>query len=426
MVSDDREFEALLTAGIVAAQQAGEQTFPGLLRRLAGPDPTALLTVLRRMAPEHPWVGDLLEQALTAGPSNGERPGGKPSALPVEGIMPHPLDFDWRFTSESVATLETIYRPLVPPAGTVLFLGTPTLFKSIRCRPVDPSVRHVLIDRNAPPLPLSTKTEILASLALDVCSDPLPLPPFANVVLTDPPWYEQELRAFLWAAAALCHDGGTIIACLPGLNARPGAQSERARVLTWAHTVLGLMCLAVKPGWVRYETPPFERNAWRTAGFREIGPDWRAGDVVIFRKGPGTPPPPTRPNGPWEPTWNSLQFGEVTVRLRPDERTGFADPSLVRLYPNDVLPSVSRRHAQRAEIDVWSGGNRVFACRGCAVLERIGRALIDATPVVSAVEEHLHRPLRPDEKNLVERATDQLLVLVACERRAEPPRPIKQ
>ena len=419
-MNDDKEFEALLVSEIIAVRQDGERSFSGLLRTLAGPDPSALLAVLQHMATEHPWVNDLIKQALGTVKSHEENTSGEP-LTPVEpGAAPHPLDFDWRFTPQSVASLEGTYRPLVPASGTVLFLGTPSLFQALLRRSVSPSVNGILIDKNVPPAREVNEKKNLKTFVLDVCRDPLPTDLLADVVLTDPPWYEQELRAFLWAAAALCRDGGVVVACLPGLTARPGVAAERARMLDWAQTALGLMSTSIHPKQVRYNTPLFERNTWRAAGIHGIDPDWRAGDVAILRKEPTAKPIPDRPQGPWEQEWRSLRFSDVLLRMRPDSQAGFADPSLVRLFPDDVLPSVSRRDARRSQIDVWSSGNHVFGCHSRGVLECIGRALSSNRLVVPAVEGHIGRELGPDEKNLVERAADQLLTLVKCESRAKP------
>ena len=422
-VNEAQAFEALLVAEVIAARRAGATTFSGVLRALAGADPPTLLGVLRRLAATHPWADELIAQAVgpTELPAN-ESDDEHLLSLGL-GVLPHPLDFDWRFTPDTVADLENFYRPLVPSSGTVLFLGTPSLFHSTLHHHGLSSMNRVLIDRNAPPAADLHSKQTLRAIRLDVRHAALPDDFRADVVLTDPPWYEQELRAFLWTAATLCRDGGTVAACLPGLTTRPGVDAERARLLDWTRRALSLNCLAVYPKRARYDTPPFERAAWRATGIRGIYADWRAGDLAVFRKEPGGNLAAVRPRGPWEPEWGSLRFGNVALRLRPDARADFADPCLRRLFPDDALPSVSRRDARRAKVDVWTSGNRVFACRGRAILERIGLALAHGGEPTPAVATFLGRPLAAREKTLVARAADQLLTLVECELRASPLQP---
>lgn len=91
------------------------------------------------------------------------------------------------------------------------------------------------------------------------------------------------------------------------------------------------------------------------------------------------------------------------------------DPQLRSIVDGNVLASVSRRDSIRAEIDVWTSGNRVFACRAPALLADIATALSARQSPARWATRHLGRDLRPDEAKLVEHAACQLEALVALE-----------
>lgn len=404
-------YEAMLDGEISRAAAAGERTFLGLLRALAGTDPGTLLEFLKRR-PTDRWAADLIRQATwPASP-------GLPARGVLLGTSPHPLDFDWRFTAASTADLWELAHAWLPPRGTALLLGTPSLFEAARRGSSGtPGVRHVLVDLNTPEPDAHEREAGLETFTRDLCRDPLPGDIQADVVITDPPWYAPETRAFLWAAAALCRAGGGVLACLPGLGTRPGMERERAALLRWADRTLGLECCELRARALRYDSPPFEQNAWRAAGLSGVPGDWRTGDLTIFRRRLGAGSLPPRPSGPWQPRWQSLKIWGVPLRLRPGSpKAGFADPSLVHLLPGDVLPSVSRRDPRRRRVDLWSGGNRVFGCRSPGVLGQIGSALAAASPVLPAVEGWLGYPLNLDARSKVSHAADQMLELVECER----------
>jgi hypothetical protein len=65
------------------------------------------------------------------------RTGSDPDKIPAQRALrltgnvavplPHPLDFDWRFTPETIALVWQIIRHLANPGGGVALLGTPSL-----------------------------------------------------------------------------------------------------------------------------------------------------------------------------------------------------------------------------------------------------------------------------------------------------------
>ena len=409
-------FERMLSAEMQTARLAGEHSFSGLLQSLAGTDPLTLLAFLQRQPADDLWSTNLIEQAIQRPPLLGAAYCEPRISCDILERPPHPLDYDWRFTRATIADLGRICDDRVTNSGITLFLGTPSLFNALRSEAHRSGRQSILIDRNAPKLSALEEKSGLSSISLNLCSQPLPASLQADVVVTDPPWYASEIRVFLWASACLCRPSGEVLACFPGLATRPGSARERRRILDWAARRLGLECVTVEKKRVRYESPPFEQNAWRAAGVFNIPNDWRVGDLVVFRRCPRTKPPAVRPISPRDGKWCSLQLDGVLFRLRACELRIFRDPSLIKLFPGDIFPSVSRRDPRRTKVDFWSAGNRVFGCRGPAILGCIVAALSARTAVIPMVERYLGRSLKPKQASLVRHAEDQVLKLVECEK----------
>ena len=106
-----------------------------------------------------------------------------------------------------------------------------------------------------------------------------------HVVLADPPWYEDETRAFLHAAALICAETRVgVVGCgLPKARDQ-GVVGEQERV--WSRPLRNQVS--------RYWTP----NRWRShtsrlslsttpcalPGSSTWSPNWRRGDLMIFRE----------------------------------------------------------------------------------------------------------------------------------------------
>ena len=72
-------------------------------------------------------------------------------------------------------------------------------------------------------------------------------------------------------------------------------------------------------------------------------------------------------------------FLGVRWRFRSQEPPIVCRPLFVEAVPGDILDSVSRRDPRRAKADVWTSGNRIFACPNTASLELIVKALATGT-----------------------------------------------
>ena len=324
--------------------------------------------------------------------------------------VPHPLDFDWRFTSETINDLFRRVSEVEPTAGGVCFLGAPTLFRAAversMARPfylVDASVA------SAQALQVAPGRMFVSDLLTEALPDLR-----AGVVVSDPPWYEEFIRAFLWAAAQLVEVGGSVLLSFPPVGTRPYIEDEWKRAHKFAQQ-LGLT-LRERSLSLKYVSPPFEQNALRAAHHQYVQPDWRPGVLVLFEK-TGECREPRPSSDVCHPKWSEQSFLGVRWRFRQQPQAIVCRPLLVEAVPGDILDSVSRRDPRRAKADVWTSGNRIFACPNTASLELIVRALASGIRPDTYVSAVLQRKLSEAERRDVLLAAKDVARITARELR---------
>lgn len=391
----------------LAAVRAGPTSFDDLICHLPGVYPTDARASLDRLLARS-RISEAEQRRALRRHQRAASP--RPSSvLPV----PHPLDFDWRFASEAVDALMGACSRFDGPDGSVVCIGAPSLHERLATTGVQPSI---LIDAN---------DEVIAAVAsiTDDCAihsrigcDPLPALA-ARTVVIDPPWYPEHVRLFLWAAAQLCADGGTVLLSFPPAGTRPGVADEREDSLTFADGV-GLSLHEIRRGELAYLSPPFERLALMAAGYGDLPADWRRGDLLVFRARPNRPitrrPEPVTD----DVAWMAIQVPSTRIKVRIDRARVASAPvasSLQSVVDGDILPSVSRRDPRRSQVSVWTACNRVFRCDDTTVLAAIANALTARTDPVDAVASTLGRGLAPEEVANVRSTQEQLDQLLASE-----------
>lgn len=291
--------------------------------------------------------------------------------LPVSNYdplpIPHPLDFDWRFTN---ATRQSLSDELLDAGSRLTILGAPSLWLSLRDR--KPSTRLCLFDAN--PLIVTSVSDIEAQEVsiMNLLADPFE-DVTSDIVFADPPWYPEHLKAFSWVGSSLLGERGVLYLSVPPGGTRPGVARERAELLAWT-SKLGLTRRCIRSGVLAYAMPPFERAALSAAGILPFVPhDWRRGDLIVFeRTGDIQVSRPLVHEKPWsERTFDGIRI-KIDVSAPP---TG-TDPSLISIIDGDVLTSISRRDDRRGAVHVWTSGNRVFGCTAPNRLLEIIDALI--------------------------------------------------
>jgi hypothetical protein len=389
-----------------AALVSGVATFDDLLAQLPGVYPSVALESARRIAGRDPSLSRILTRILQHA---GNHKNHDHVTHQLDLPMPHPLDYDWRFSDQTVTQLLAECENMAKTGQTVALLGVPTVLRAAHERGFDREV--VLLDASG------TTVDLLATcgraLKCDLLVDRLPQV-VASTVVGDPPWYPDEMSAFLWSAAKICRVGGYILMSVPPIGTRPTIESERGELFAWSEQ-LGLKLVRLEPSALVYLSPLFEVNALKVEGMPSLSHDWRRGDLALFSQ-------ETRVNVARPAYSSSLQsWVEECVdgmrwRIRREESRAFADPKLISIVPGDVLSSVSRRDARRMHVDVWTSGNRVFRSVGRNTLRLVLRAIRNGSVPELTVEREIGRKLCSVEDSLIRSAFEQIKEIAELER----------
>jgi len=405
-------FNVRVDAWIADALADGIADCGSILRRLPGVYPTELLASLDRLAlaglidPAFPAVARREMAVETTNAFEGR------SLLP----LPHPLDYEWRFTADASRALLNRAADLTSSGSDVLLFGTPGLALEALTLPIGRRLA-LLVEPNSVTDRLFALNQATGSpLAIAFCSGGLPRES-ADAVLLDPPWYLDFVRPMLSAAAHACRADGHILISLPPDGARPTAEADREAVLALGKR-LGLALVERVPLSISYETPFFERNALRAAGI-STPPQWRRGDLVVFRKVSVARLPP--PNSQRIRPWTEVSVGRMRLFIGKGGRATVGDADLTSIVAGDVLPTVSRRDPRRSSVNVWTSGNRVFRT-GNPQLVLDAAISCSGGAVGSGIQPRLWGTL--DEREALERVAAELRDLAALEAAEELGAPV--
>jgi hypothetical protein len=333
--------------------------------------------------------------------------------LEVPGLPPpHPLSSDWRFTRTTTASLLERVMSSTKPTSRVALVGVPSVFylASLERAPR----QFVLLDENpllADMLPIDS--DGMEFHYCDVKKESVDILP-AQIVLADPPWYEDDVLEFLRTSVRVCTEGGTVFLGFGANGTRPGISGERQHIINEAGKI-GLRFVGTESLSLSYATPFFEHNALRAAQFKHISPSWRRGDLLVFHRDRSVP----LSEGTSTSTkclWTEARIGEIGLRVRTEEQPQFADPRLISLVPGDILPTVSRRDDLRKAADAWTTGNRIYRCEGKNILSTVLKALAECRDPVDDIQRALRRRLNCHESGLVATAIGQVNSIVQTER----------
>jgi hypothetical protein len=268
-------YTSLVEGSLLDAIGRGVTQFDELIASLPGVYPSIALDSLRRLVS----TGKIPSWVLANAARHVRRRQARKSSAHYRIVLPipHPLDYDWRFSE--LATQRLLHRcfELTHPSDTVALLGTPSLLRAAIER--NCPRQWILLDANPAVATCFVEgTPEAQAFRCDMITDPLPARKAALVIL-DPPWYEEHIRAFLWAASQLCMVGGHLLVSMPQAGTRPGIAQEWVRIMDWAQQ-LGLFLIQVEPGALPYITPLFEWNALQAEGLYAIPEEWRRGDLA--------------------------------------------------------------------------------------------------------------------------------------------------
>lgn len=275
--------------------------------------------------------------------------------------IPHPLDYEWRNSTESLHYLINVIEDLNDVDDKILLLGMPTLFALCCIKDIPHNI--TLIERNKPIihglskfLDQGDQFHLIEENIFTI--DPQKLCTF-NCVFMDPPWYSSFFRQFLWLAAKSVDIGGIVCISLPPINTKNNIIKERVEWISYCHEQ-GLCIEEIRKQKLHYAMPFFEFNALRIAGIDSISPIWRKGDLAIFKKiiNNSTSRPPVET---FHEEWIEKEFDNVRIRFKIDNDLDLKTPiNIKHIISGDILPSVSRTHSKRSKANVVTSGNRIF------------------------------------------------------------------
>lgn len=351
-MSEDEAFVAIVEKWIAEALAERPADFLALVRQLPGVDPI----LIHRILASRSTFGTAAARALLHDAQN--HPKQSRSAHPA--LVPHPLDYNWRYGTLAIRTLSQLAKRFPSDAGCTALIGAPTLVRPLLEQ--SPSHDLHLIDRD--PLWQPAFRDISLH-TLDVATDPCPeqLVGRADLVIIDPPWYTNGYANFMWFGRQLLKRSGLLAVSVLPIGTRPRANDDR-EALNELAAQHGLQLVEEHTAVLSYATPPFERNALLAAGIRAPLEEWRVADLWLFSAVHESTA--ERPIARNSYDWHEVRFDEVRIRF--DSRANSGSMALDTLIRGDVLPSVSARFPGRDRATVWTSGNRVFACENSAAL----------------------------------------------------------
>ncbi|MCY4038114.1 MAG: hypothetical protein OXF09_01495 [Hyphomicrobiales bacterium] len=272
--------------------------------------------------------------------------------------LPHPLDYEWRFSNQSARLLFDIANCYCRSGKNILLFGTPGL------------ALHALLQKQKHPIIFSGEDNLVTKRLIDLnsiiehsssvhfCKSPALTHRNADVVILDPPWYLDFFRPMLEIAAGNCSLDGCLLVSFPPEGSQSSAVEDRQQILADARR-LGLREEDTYPLTLVYETPFFEQNALAACGVHVRNP-WRRSDLVVFRKVAETNCLFKRLIIPERNSWRQIAIGRMRLFVQRETVHG-ERRSLRSLVKGDILPTVSRHDPRRDCAQVWTPGNRIFA-----------------------------------------------------------------
>lgn len=396
-------FDARVDAWVADAVRDEAHSFAQVLRELPGVYPTAVLAALDRAVAKGAVRPDHADRLRREASDGEDKSPCRRSHLP----LPHPIDYEWRFSPTTSRELLDLANSLSRPQDEIFLFGTPSVAFEAMSHPMDRAVAFLGPDNAVTKRLVALNVAMDSLLKIALCTDVLPRD-VAQVIIIDPPWYLDFVRPMIMSAAAACREGGYILASLPPAGARAKAALDRARLFQLADR-LGLELHKEFPLSVEYDTPFFEANALKAAGIAALRA-WRRGDLVIFRK--RVPQATLQPRAAQRPTrWREVQVGQMRLFVGAAARTGSC--GLVSLIAGDVLPTVSRRDERRRAALIWTSGNRIFGSDDTELTITAALQAAGGTHGTTSAQPQLYGTIAEQEE--VERVAAALTLIAAQE-----------
>lgn len=317
-------------------------SYEALVKALQGTSPDMVVTALREVDCNDN-VRAILDQASL--PNSRLHPQGH--LLP----LPHPSDAEWRFDAQTVRFLLDEAEAVTIAGDRILLFGTPGAVIGALDRRSERAY-WVLTPKNV-------VTKAISVAALDDRRFHFGKAPARScgAVLMDPPWYLPAYAEMLSDAAKQCRSGAYLYLSVPSEGTRPSAATDVDAIISLAASA-GFTFVERRIGALRYINPLFEVSAFAARGI--YAPDgWRRSDLIILRL--------SAENFGTDTNVKCGRSFELTVagcRLRLSTAANVSAPvndDLRAVIAGEVFPSVSNRHPNRKQANLWTSTNRAFS-----------------------------------------------------------------
>ena len=269
--------------------------------------------------------------------------------------IPHILDSDWRFTLESSNILSQIINKYSPEQGNLVMIGTPSLFLMLNSRSDDFHYNTMLIEKNNIKYYQDVGSNIITN---DVSK--FSLEDYADIIVCDPPWYFETIKMFIQSAQRMLRKNTHLILVVPPEGVREGIRDEYQQIINLAEE-LGFSFCSMYEEIVTYVSPPFEMKALETMGITSYPIDWRKGSVMVFRKIENKSVAHIVSNLVKKDAWEEATISNVRFKVKLEKTN--QEEIIKHIVKNDIYPTVSMRNKLCKNVNVWTSGNRVFACK---------------------------------------------------------------
>lgn len=248
---------------------------------------------------------------------------------------PHPLDYDWRFTSETADYIASLCKD-----EPILAIGVPTVAIKL-----DDENRNVtLVDWH----PIQVAKQ---HLHIDVNISP-PYKSNYRYVVMDPPWYLDIYYRWLSWAANSSSEGCIILLSIWPNNTRPNAEKEKNELFSWIESWGNI---SIHENLLSYETPVFEKKTL----IRETNGNTRKGDLAVIKVNSH---PKLLHYTPTGDTWHRYIFNDYQIAIKENKKNNELTNLSINKIENAngwVWPYVSKRAFGREKINLWSSDNEV-------------------------------------------------------------------
>jgi hypothetical protein len=339
-----KEYENMVLQRVRDELQDTYLSYEQLVRRCRGAYPSVVSQCLDSISSDvnyFPTQGIHLQSSLNEGNS---------AEFQTELIENNPILASWYFTRY---TCNILGRLRSWTDKKIAFLGTPRLYEWFQME--DYGAQRVLLDLDTVIVTALSREQANNKdivLKYDV-KEKLPddLLGHFDYVFFDPPWYFETYDLWIRRSIELAPKGEVIFSLFPELT-RPTASRER-RILS-DDLSLSLHKISLLTNFLEYETPTFEREQLKAAGFIDLHA-WRLGDLVIAE--PRAPLLGTNRvvvNNPSE-EWNEVDLGKVRIFINlSHHETEPADQLLSLVSDSPLLPSPSKRTREYQKANVVS------------------------------------------------------------------------